>query len=86
VTTRSSFLEAWGQFDAAAERHSATKGKGASTETLKNVTDELTRLRRIYALELGIDATRLADLLASWRRCGRNHDRALRAVEAGLKE
>lgn len=84
TTARRDFLDAWQQHDRAAERFSDARGKGATTNTLKSVTERLVETRTAYANELHMSAVHFGDALQAWRRAGMNHQQALDAVEAGL--
>lgn len=86
MTARAEFLEAWVAHDRAASAFSARGGWGASTETLKDRTDELSDTRAAYAETLDVSSVHLADVLVAWRRCGFDHAQAVRAFEAGWKE
>lgn len=85
TTARSDMLDAWVLFDRAAERHSDRRGFGATTETLVDVTEKMNATLRVYALELGIEPTKMVGVLLAWRRVGLPHHRALEAFEAGWR-
>lgn len=84
MTARGDFLEAWAQWDHAAGKMS--ESFGASAESLRVVTNTMMEKRAIYATELGIESLMFSRLLTVWRQAGRNYERALAAVEVGLKE
>lgn len=84
--TRSEFLDSWQQHDRASERFSDKRGRDATTATLKQVTDRLVTARTTYCAALGISPVHAQSILEGWRRAGFNHQRALRALEAGWKE
>lgn len=86
MTLRSDFLDAWQRYDRACETHSARHGAGATSETLRDVTARYVNMRRDFAAALGLGSTQLHDLLVAWRRAGKIHEAALRAVEAGVSD
>lgn len=85
MSVRSEMLDAWQQYDDACERNSRSKGK-STEQTLKQVTDRHIATFAVYAAEQEVGVLVLKDILTAWRRAGFNHERALRAFEAGLKE
>lgn len=80
---RDAFLDAWIALDAASSAVSASKHR-PSARTLQREAERHTDALRAFADDIGMNPIHVLSVLQAWRRAGRDHAQALKALEAGL--